>query len=79
MGNKIAKIDAEAMNNLYGSEFTRLSGREVRQGRRLEGREGALTGRQAFEDHAGLWATLKKRDGQRMASSSFDENDPVKD
>jgi hypothetical protein len=75
MAKKIAKIDADAMNSLYASEFERMAGVKVAQGR--DGREevaGISHDEQAFADHKEYLDTVTavlKED----ASQDFDPND----
>lgn len=75
MGKKIAKIDADAMDSLYTSEFSRLTGRKNAD---WQDDKGAPKSEQAFSDHKEYLETLKSvlsSDG----STDFDPNDPTKD
>lgn len=77
MGKKIAKIDNEAMNSLYGTEFARLAGRKIAD-KVQEGEAGYTQDPQAFKDHEEYLATLKSvlsEDG----SQDHDPNDKVLD
>jgi hypothetical protein len=78
MGNKIAKIDAEAMNSLYGSEFARLSGSKSAKDADWKDEKGAPHGPQAFEDHAEYIATLKSVMAEDEKTSG-DPNDEITD
>jgi hypothetical protein len=74
MANKIAKVDAEAMNNLYGSELTRMG---VKYAAAADDKGGPKDP-QAFEDHQAYLETLKAvmaEDGK----SSGNQNDPLVD
>jgi hypothetical protein len=79
MAKKIAKIDADAMNSLYGSEVARLAGRKVADEHApQEGEAGYTHDPQAFKDHEEYLGTLKSilsDDG----SQDHDPNDPIKD
>jgi hypothetical protein len=72
MAKKIAKIDADAMNSLYASEYERISGSKVAQD--VKDQNGAPEAPQAFKDHTEYLETLTavlKED----ASQDFDPND----
>jgi hypothetical protein len=71
MGKKIAKVDNEAMNTLYGGEFSRLAGKKTAD---WQDDKGAPKDPQAFKDHEEYVATLKSvlsEDG----SQDHDPND----
>jgi len=76
MANKIAKIDAAAMNSLFASEMERMGGVKVAVDAR-DGKEevgGISHDPQAFSDHDEYLETLSavlKDDG----SQDFDPND----
>lgn len=72
MSKKIAKIDNDAMNSLFGAEFSRLAGKKTAGDWQDE--KGAPKDPQAFKDHEEYLATLKevmKDDG----SQDHDPND----
>ena len=73
MANKIAKIDADAMNSLYASELTRMGVKKA-----ADDEKGAPHGPQAFEDHSEYLATLKQvmREDKK---TDFSPNDPIQD
>ncbi len=77
MGKKIAKVDNEAMNALYGVEFARLAGRKIAD-KVQEGEAGYTQDPQAFADHEAYLATLKSILSEDD-SSDFDPNDSLKD
>lgn len=56
MSKKIAKIDNDAMNSLYGTEFARLTGKKTAD---WQDDKGAPKDEQAFKDHEEYLATLK--------------------
>jgi hypothetical protein len=71
MANKIAKIDAEAMNSLYATELERASGKTA-----ASNSEGAAP--QAFDDHKeyiDTVAAVMKED----AKTDFEPNDVTLD
>ena len=76
MGKKIAKVDNDAMNSLFGAEFSRMAGKKVAADWQDE--KGAPKDPQAFLDHESYLATLKSilsDDGKTDAAP----NDPIKD
>ena len=73
MANKLAKVDAEAMNSLYASELTKAGIKTA-----ANDEKGAPLGPQAFEDHAEYLATLKTVMSEDKRAD-FNENDPVLD
>ena len=72
MSKKIAKIDNENMNSLYGSEFARLAGKAPKTA--ADDDKGAPKDPQAFKDHEEYLATLKSALSDDK-SQSFDPND----
>jgi hypothetical protein len=77
MSKKIAKIDNDAMNSLYGVEFARLAGRKIAD-KVQESEAGRTLDPQAFADHSEYLSVLKSvlaEDG----STDHDPNDPLKD
>lgn len=73
MSKKIAKIDNETMNSLYGTEFGRLAGRKTAEADWKDDK-GAPKDPQAFRDHEEYLSTLTsvlKEDG----SQDHDPND----
>jgi hypothetical protein len=74
MAKKIAKIDADAMNSLFASEFERMSGAKYAAAGDVKDQNGAPEAPQAFKDHDDylntLTAVLKEDAGQ-----DFDPND----
>ena len=52
---KIAKVDNDAMNSLYGAEFARLAGKTAD----WQDENGAPHAAQAFADHKAYLDTLK--------------------
>lgn len=69
MPNKIAKIDAEAMNSLYASEVSKLAGGKVAEDK---------TAPQAFKDHKEYLDTLE--DALKDSKGEFsDPNGPTVD
>jgi hypothetical protein len=76
MAKKIAKIDADAMDGLYASEFQRMAGTKVAFD--LKDQNGAPEAPQAFKDHKEYLETIQavlKED----ASTDHDPNDPILD
>lgn len=73
MANKIAKVDADAMNSLYASELTKAGLKlAVADGK------GAPHDPQAFEDHEDYLQTVKSvMDGDKK--TSFPPNDMIQD
>lgn len=55
MGKKIAAIDNDTMNSLFGAEFARLAGKTAAD---WKDEKGAPKDPQAFEDHEQYIATL---------------------
>jgi hypothetical protein len=78
MGKKIAKIDADAMNSLYASEFGKLAGHKVadKDAKEVEGYRSFDP--QAFKDHKEYLETLKSAMSADEKSGG-DPNDPVLD
>jgi hypothetical protein len=76
MAKKIAKVDNDAMNSLFGAEFSRMAGKKVAADWQDE--KGAPKDPQAFKDHSEyleiLKSVLKDDSGQDM-----NPNDPIKD
>ena len=76
MANKIAKIDADAMNSLFKSEITRMGGKTAA----AADENGAPHAPQAFADHSESLATLKsvmsEDKGGKFGESP---NDPIAD
>ena len=73
MANKIAKIDADAMNSLYASELTRMGAKTA-----ADDEKGAPHDPQAFEDHSEYLETLKSVMSEDK-KTDFSPNDPVQD
>jgi DNA-directed RNA polymerase subunit E'/Rpb7 len=73
MANKIAKIDADAMNSLFASELTK-AGIKVA----AADDKGIINAPQAFEDHQSYLETLKSVMAED-SKSDFAENDPIQD
>jgi len=78
MGNKIAKIDNDAMNSLYGVEFARLAGHKSAKEGDWKDEKGAPHDPQAFTDHETYLDTLKSimSGDDKMDGSA---NDPLTD
>jgi hypothetical protein len=74
MANKIAKVDAEAMNSLYASELTRMGATKTA----ADDEKGAPHDPQAFEDHSEYLETLKSVMSEDK-KTDFSPNDPVLD
>jgi hypothetical protein len=73
MAKKIAKVDADAMNSLYGSELTRMGVKYA-----ATDDKGAPHDPQAFEDHAEYLETMKSVMSEG-SSTDFAPNDPIVD
>ena len=75
MANKIAKIDAAAMNSLFKSELSRMGGKIA-----ADDENGAPHDPQAFEDHQSYLETLKSIMTEDKGGK-FDGalNDPIAD
>jgi hypothetical protein len=73
MSKKIAKVDAEAMNSLYGSELTKVG---VKLATDKEGPKDP----QAFEDHADYIKTVESvlKESENVGGSK-DPNDKIAD
>lgn len=79
MANKIAKIDNDAMNSLYGAEFARLAGhKSAQKGDAKEEQGGMSHDPQAFTDHEEYLSTLKSIMSEDTKTSG-DPNDPIID
>ncbi len=73
MSKKIAKVDAEAMNSLYGSELAKVG---VKLATDKEGPKDP----QAFEDHSDYLSTMEAvLSESKNVGGSHDPNDKVKD
>jgi hypothetical protein len=72
MANKLAKVDAEAMNSLYASELTKTGIKTAADDK------GIINAPQAFEDHQSYLETLKSVMAED-SRSDFNENDPIQD
>jgi hypothetical protein len=75
MGKKIARVDAENMDSLYGPELEKLGAKAA-----AKDDTGQPKDIQAFKDHEDYLATLEaafKDDGQ--AEGGGNPNDPIKD
>jgi hypothetical protein len=72
MAKKIAKVDASAMNKLYGSELTRMGVKVAADDK------GIIDAPQAFEDHAEYLETLKSVMAEDKGTD-FQPNDVVLD
>ena len=78
MAKKIARIDADAMNGLFASEYERMSGTKLAAAGDLKDRNGAPEAPQAFKDHEEYLSTIQavlKEDG----SQDHDPNQPTLD
>lgn len=70
MGKKIAKVDNDAMNSLFATEFSRLAGKK--QAADWQDEKGAPKDPQAFKDHEEYLATLKSV----LADDNSQDHDP---
>jgi len=75
MANKIAQVDAQAMNSLYASELTRMGAATKTA---ADDEKGAPHDPQAFEDHAEYLETLKSVMAEDK-KTDFSPNDPTLD
>ena len=73
MANKLAKVDAEAMNSLYASELTKAGIKTA-----ADDEKGAPHDPQAFEDHSEYLETLKSVMSEDK-KTDFTPNDPTLD
>jgi hypothetical protein len=76
MSNKIAKIDAEAMNSLYGAELTRMG---VKTAAGVTDTNGAPQDPQAFADHKEYMDTLAEVMREDKKVDGGNPNDPILD
>ena len=75
MANKIARIDAEAMNSLFAAELTKAGVKVA-----ATDDNGQDKGIQAFADHADYIATVKSAvESDKKAEGSTPPNDPILD
>jgi hypothetical protein len=72
MANKLAKVDAEAMNSLYASELTKAGIKTAADDK------GIINAPQAFEDHQSYLETLKSVMSEDK-KTDFNPNDPTLD
>jgi hypothetical protein len=75
MANKIAKVDADAMNSLYAAEVT---GKTAAGNADVTDRNGAPEDPQAFQDHEEYIATLKSVMAEDT-KTDFEPNDVTLD
>lgn len=69
MSKKIAQVDADAMNGLFASEFTRMAGKKTAD---WQDEKGAPKDPQAFKDHAEYLEVLKSA----LADDKGQDHDP---
>jgi len=80
MSKKIAAVDAENMNQIYSSEYSRIAKREKVADLVVEKDLARSADPQAFKDHDEYLAVLEeviKED--KKSEGSFDQNDVVLD
>ena len=77
MSKKIAKIDRDAMNGLFASEYEKMSGTKVAQDS-VHDQNGAPEAPQAIKDHDEYLELLQSA-LKGDASQDFDPNDKILD
>jgi hypothetical protein len=75
VAKKIAKVDNDAMNQLFAGEISRMTGRKSAAG--FSDEKGAPHDPQAFEDHSEYLATLAAV--MKESADDASANDPLRD